>query len=443
MTNFIKNFTKNYFFINKDIENEKLITDSITQGISFKGTNLWILIFAIFIASIGLNVNSTAVIIGAMLISPLMGPIIGMGFAVGINDLKLFYSALLNYCVATGISILTATIYFMVSPFDEAQSELLARTSPTTYDVFIAMFGGAAGIIAIFSKDKGNVIPGVAIATALMPPLCTAGYGIAHSNIYFFAGAFYLYFINTVFICASTYAGVRLMKFHQKEMPENIAKKSRRLILAIIIITIIPSVFLTYNVFSNNTLRRNVRMFVKEELNMIGVQAISHEIDEDTKTLKVAIVGNELSANEITHIEDKMHKYHIDEFKLKIIQGVQTDSIIRKNINNESSRYAGQFNEQVITIKKLQDQLNQYTQYQEITKTIEPEAKILFKNLKSAMVMNCADENSPQKEAIAIVELLPDTKTQKTDISLLKQWLTQRINADSLRIIISIDKENK
>ncbi len=440
MTNFIKNFTKNYFFINKDIENEKLITDSITQGISFKGTNLWILIFAIFIASIGLNVNSTAVIIGAMLISPLMGPIIGMGFSLGVNDLKLFYSALLNYCVATVISIITATIYFMASPFDEAQSELLARTSPTTYDVFIAMFGGAAGIIAIFSKDKGNVIPGVAIATALMPPLCTAGYGIAHSNIYFFAGAFYLYFINTVFICASTYAGVRLMKFHQKEMPEHIAKKSRRLILAIIIITIIPSVFLTYNVFSINTLRRNVRMFVKEELNMIGVQAISHEIDEDTKTLKVAIVGNELSANEISHIEDKMHKYHIDEFKLKIIQGMQTDSIIRHNINNESAKYAGQFNEQVITIKKLQDQLNKYTQYQEITKTLEPEAKILFKNLKSATVMNCANENSPQDEAIAIVELLPDTKTQKTDISLLKQWLTQRINADSLRIIIAIDR---
>lgn len=440
MTNFIKNFTKNYFFINKDIENEKLITDSITQGISFKGTNLWILIFAIFIASIGLNVNSTAVIIGAMLISPLMGPIIGMGFAVGINDLKLFYSALLNYCVATVISILTATIYFMISPFDEAQSELLARTSPTTYDVFIAMFGGAAGIIAIFSKDKGNVIPGVAIATALMPPLCTAGYGIAHSNLYFFAGAFYLYFINTVFICASTYAGVRLMKFHQKELPDNIAKKSRRLILAIIIITIIPSVFLTYNVFTNNTLRRNVNLFVKEEFNLIGTQAISHELDMDNKTLKVAIMGNDLTPNEITHIEDKMRKYHIDEFKLKIIQGVQTDSIIRKNINNESSRYAGQFNEQVITIKKLQEQLSQYTQYQEITKTIEPEAKLLFKNLKSAMVMNCAEENSTLKKAIAIVELLPDTKHQKTDISLLKQWLTQRINTDSLRIIISIEK---
>ena len=440
MNNLIEKFAKNYFFINKDIENEKLITDSITQGISFKGTNLWILIFAIFIASIGLNVNSTAVIIGAMLISPLMGPIIGMGFAVGINDLKLFYSALFNYCVATGISILTATIYFMLSPFDEAQSELLARTSPTTYDVFIAMFGGAAGIVAMFSKDKGNVIPGVAIATALMPPLCTAGYGIAHNNIYFFAGAFYLYFINTVFICASTYAGVRLMKFHQKELPDNIAKKSRRLILAIIIITIIPSVFLTYNVFTSNTLRRNVNVFIKEEFNLIGTQAISHELDMDNKTLKVAIMGNDLTPNEITHIEDKMRKYHIDEFKLKIIQGVQTDSIIRNNNYNNSSKYQGQLSEQIITIKNLQEQINQYKQYQDITKEIEPEAKLLFKNIKNTMVVNCAEENSPQKKAVAIVELVPDNKNNKTDIPLLKQWLTQRINADSLRIIIAIEQ---
>ena len=440
MNNLIEKFAKNYFFINKDIENEKLITDSITQGISFKGTNLWILIFAIFIASIGLNVNSTAVIIGAMLISPLMGPIIGMGFAVGVNDLKLFYSALFNYCVATGISILTATIYFMLSPFDEAQSELLARTSPTTYDVFIAMFGGAAGIVAMFSKDKGNVIPGVAIATALMPPLCTAGYGIAHNNIYFFAGAFYLYFINTVFICASTYAGVRLMKFHQKELPDNIAKKSRRLILAIIIITIIPSVFLTYNVFTSNTLRRNVNVFIKEEFNLIGTQAISHELDMDNKTLKVAIMGNDLTPNEITHIEDKMRKYHIDEFKLKIIQGVQTDSIIRNNNYNNSSKYQGQLSEQIITIKNLQEQIIQYKQYQDITKEIEPEAKLLFKNIKNTMVVNCAEENSPQKKAVAIVELVPDNKNNKTDIPLLKQWLTQRINADSLRIIIAIEQ---
>lgn len=436
MTNFLKQFLTNYFFINKDIENEKLITDSITQGISFKGTNLWILIFAIFIASLGLNVNSTAVIIGAMLISPLMGPIIGMGFAVGINDLKLFNSAFFNYCVATIISILTATIYFMLSPFDEAQSELMARTSPTTYDVFIAMFGGAAGIIAIFSKDKGNVIPGVAIATALMPPLCTAGYGIAQGNIYFFAGAFYLYFINTVFICASTYTGVRLMKFHQKELPDKIARKSRRIILTIVIITAIPSVFLTYNLFSDNTLRRNVTLFIKEELDFLGTQAISHELDHKNKILKVALVGNELSQNEIAHIEDRMRKYHIDEYKLKIIQGMQSDSIMRSKSNNETTKYAEQFNEQSITIKNLSDQLSQYTQYQDITKEINEEGKILFSNVSNITIFNNSTTQSDINQAIAIVEIIPDSKTTKTDFTKLSQWLNQRIKTDSLKILI-------
>ena len=436
MTNFLKQFLTNYFFINKDIENEKLITDSITQGISFKGTNLWILIFAIFIASLGLNVNSTAVIIGAMLISPLMGPIIGMGFAVGINDLKLFNSAFFNYCVATIISILTATIYFMLSPFDEAQSELMARTSPTTYDVFIAMFGGAAGIIAIFSKDKGNVIPGVAIATALMPPLCTAGYGIAQGNIYFFAGAFYLYFINTVFICASTYTGVRLMKFHQKELPDKIARKSRRIILTIVIITAIPSVFLTYNLFSDNTLRRNVTLFIKEELDFLGTQAISHELDNNNKILKIALVGNELSQNEIAHIEDRMRKYHIDEYKLKIIQGMQSDSIMRSKSNNETTKYAEQFNEQSITIKNLSDQLSQYTQYQDITKEINEEGKILFSNVSNITIFNNSTTQIDINQAIAIVEVIPDSKTTKTDFTKLRQWLNQRIKTDSLKILI-------
>ena len=436
MTNFLKQFLTNYFFINKDIENEKLITDSITQGISFKGTNLWILIFAIFIASLGLNVNSTAVIIGAMLISPLMGPIIGMGFAVGINDLKLFNSAFFNYCVATIISILTATIYFMLSPFDEAQSELMARTSPTTYDVFIAMFGGAAGIIAIFSKDKGNVIPGVAIATALMPPLCTAGYGIAQGNIYFFAGAFYLYFINTVFICASTYTGVRLMKFHQKELPDKIVRKSRRIILTIVIITAIPSVFLTYNLFSDNTLRRNVTLFIKEELDFLGTQAISHELDNNNKILKIALVGNELSQNEIAHIEDRMRKYHIDEYKLKIIQGMQSDSIMRSKSNNETTKYAEQFNEQSITIKNLSDQLSQYTQYQDITKEINEEGKILFSNVSNITIFNNSTTQIDINQAIAIVEVIPDSKTTKTDFTKLRQWLNQRIKTDSLKILI-------
>ena len=195
---------KGYFnaFPEKDCEDE--VVAQISDGVDFHGATLWVLIFAIFIASLGLNVNSTAVIIGAMLISPLMGPIIGMGLAVGIADLKLFKRALTNYLITTVISVVTATIYFTISPITEAQSELLARTSPTLYDVLIALFGGAAGILAISTKSKNNVIPGVAIATALMPPLCTAGYGLAVSNTSYFFGAFYLYFINTVFIAFTT-----------------------------------------------------------------------------------------------------------------------------------------------------------------------------------------------------------------------------------------------
>ena len=166
---------KVYFNLMPDKDDEQGIIDQISSGVSFRGANLWVLIFAIFIASLGLNVNSTAVIIGAMLISPLMGPIIGMGLAVGINDVELLKRAAKNFSVATGISVLTATVYFIITPLGDAQSELLARTSPTLYDVLIAFCGGAAGIIALCTRGKGNVIPGVAIATALMPPLCTAG----------------------------------------------------------------------------------------------------------------------------------------------------------------------------------------------------------------------------------------------------------------------------
>ena len=175
----IRKFYDDYLDLNKSMEDEQLTVESIRNGVEFRGANLWILVFATFIASLGLNVNSTAVIIGAMLISPLMGPIMGVGLAIGINDFELMKRSLKSYFIATVFSVTTATIYFAFTPLDEVQSELLARTSPTIYDVFIALVGGLAGIVAVATKEKGNVIPGVAIATALMPPLCTAGFGLA------------------------------------------------------------------------------------------------------------------------------------------------------------------------------------------------------------------------------------------------------------------------
>lgn len=211
-----KEFFKDIFTLEEDKVNEEEVVESIIKGVEFRGTNLWILIFSILIASIGLNVNSTAVIIGAMLISPLMGPIMGVGLGIGINDFELIKKSLKNLFIAVVISIFVSTFYFYITPLKDAQSEILARTTPAIWDVFIAFFGGLAGIVAGSRKDKSNVIPGVAIATALMPPLCTASYGIANLNLTYFAGAFYLFFINSVFISFATFLIVRVLKFKKK-----------------------------------------------------------------------------------------------------------------------------------------------------------------------------------------------------------------------------------
>ncbi|MBE0644722.1 MAG: DUF389 domain-containing protein, partial [Bacteroidetes bacterium] len=202
-----------YLNLDSDIEEFDRIHETITKDVIFKGTNLWILVFAIIVASVGLNMNSTAVIIGAMLISPLMGPINGMGYSIATYNFPLLRIAIKNFSFAVGASLLASTAYFAISPLSTAHSELLARTSPTIYDVLIALFGGLAGIVAISSKHKGNVIPGVAIATALMPPLCTAGYGLASAKFDFFFGAIYLFTINTVFIAISAVVVSQLLKF--------------------------------------------------------------------------------------------------------------------------------------------------------------------------------------------------------------------------------------
>ena len=330
---------RSYFNILPDKEEEEATLQYIASGVVFKGANLWVLIFAIFIASLGLNVNSTAVIIGAMLISPLMGPIIGMGLGIGINDLGLLKTALKNYLVATGISVLTATLYFLITPLDEAQSELLARTSPTLYDVLIALCGGLAGIVAIATKGKGNVIPGVAIATALMPPLCTAGYGLAMGNLYYFFGAFYLFFINTVFICLATYIGVRMMKFQKKQFVDRQRfDKVRKYIVAVVVATMLPATFMTVGIIRRSIFNTNVNRFLKTEMTFAGTQMISHDVDEEKKVVNVAVVGKEVTAQQIAFVEDRMGNYGLQDYKLKLIQGTQSDSVLVLNsrLNNIS-----------------------------------------------------------------------------------------------------------
>ena len=218
------------------------IDATIRANTRVSGTNMWVLMFAIAVASIGLNVNSTAVVIGAMLISPLMGPIVGMGYGLAVGDTALIRQAVRNIMVFVAISLVTATLYFLLTPLKEAQSELLARTQPTLWDVLIAFFGGSAGIVALTRKEGGNAIPGVAIATALMPPLCTAGYGLAHGNWQYFFGASYLFAINCVFIAFSTLLFSKLLKLPRRGLVTESKRRLQSIMITVVVLAVmIPS----------------------------------------------------------------------------------------------------------------------------------------------------------------------------------------------------------
>ena len=262
---YFRRIVKHYINIEDDIDTEDA-AKRIKDAIWFRGPNVWILAFSIIIASVGLNVNSTAVIIGAMLISPLMGPIIGIGLAIGTNDFELLKNALKNFLVMVLISVAASFLFFLLSPLRLVNpTELVARTSPTIYDVLIALFGGLAGILENSRKERGTVLSGVAIATALMPPLCTAGYGLAHFNLHFFFGALYLFIINTVFIVLATYVMVKYLNFNTVTgIDQDHATRRRNLMTCIVLIVTLPSIFTAFNLIKASNFERDVQSFVSE-----------------------------------------------------------------------------------------------------------------------------------------------------------------------------------
>ena len=433
---------KAHFTVMQDMEDEKEIVAQITSGVSFRGANLWVLIFAIFIASLGLNVNSTAVIIGAMLISPLMGPIIGMGLAIGINDFQLLRRAAKNFAIATVISILTATVYFLITPLGEAQSELLARTSPTIYDVLIATFGGAAGILALCTKGKGNVIPGVAIATALMPPLCTAGFGLASGHLLYFLGAFYLFFINTVFISLSTYLGVRLMRFHRKEFQTaSAARKSRRAVMAIAILTIIPSLLMTVGIVRRSISDNNVNRFIKTELSQSGTQVISSDLDRDNQILNIVAVGREINDSTIRVAQKNLVHYSLADITLNIIQGEKSDSAMRlgkklSQITTSREEEKQKMVEMSAKLSETSNRLEQYTRLEQLTPDVMAEMRNLFPQVNALSLSKVAqsrrDTTATMHFVAAIISLDPKTRLTPADRQRIHDWLQTRVKADSL-----------
>ena len=296
--------------------------ERIKNSIWFQGPNVWILAFSIVIASVGLNVNSTAVIIGAMLISPLMGPIIGIGLSLGTYDFDLLRQALKNLLIMVLISLAASTFFFLISPLSLVNAtELEARTSPTIYDVLIALFGGLAGILENSRKERGTVLSGVAIATALMPPLCTAGYGLAHLSARFFFGALYLFLINCVFITIATYLMVRYLHFRKVDTPNPVISSRRiRLMSLILFLFIAPSLWSAFNLIRSNNFERNVRDFVTEKRVYGKTYLYDYRIVRDKgRKVTLFITGNTLSQADSTNIYMTAAKWDIRPDQLRLV----------------------------------------------------------------------------------------------------------------------------
>jgi uncharacterized hydrophobic protein (TIGR00271 family) len=290
------------FSLEQEKDDPAAILAAIERDVRFRGINLWILIAAVVVASVGLNVNSTPVIIGAMLISPLMGPIIGIGVSLATYNLPLLNKSLRNFIVAVFFSIITSALYFFLSPLKEAQSELIARTSPSLWDVLIAFFGGLAGIIAATGREKKlTVVAGVAIATALMPPLCTVGYGVATLQLSFIAGAFYLFSINAVFISTAAYLVAQLLRFPSIEIANiQLRKRIRRIALLVVIGTFLPSLYLSWQLVQKAIYEERLRLFIQHELSYPNTSVISHKlIRRGEKTLlEIVLIGEVLTEKE-------------------------------------------------------------------------------------------------------------------------------------------------
>lgn len=447
----VEGFFQHIFNLEEGKADEYETIESIKNGIVFRGTNLWILICAIFIASIGLNVNSTAVIIGAMLISPLMGPIIGIGLGIGIFDLELIRRAIKNLAIAVVISVITSTVYFLITPLSDAQTEILARTTPTLWDVLIALFGGFAGIIASSREDKSNAIPGVAIATALMPPLCTAGYGIATAQWSFFIGAFYLFSINCVFITFATVVIVRYLRYRPKQyVDETTSRRVKIWVGTLVIATMIPSVFIAYNVVQKSFFEKKARIFLEEELNQQATQVIDQQFvyRPDTSSIIITCIGKTVDSTQILQMSHRMSRYGLQKTQL----------IIRQDYNEFNSSTLAQLN-QDLRAGILEDL---YTKNEELIQNKDARIAILEKEILRYRTLisqsdDIAKEIKVQYPALSEFSLarspVHNLQTAKTDTAYLayakftrrpssrdtkrmEDWLKVRIKSSSLRLVV-------
>lgn len=446
VTEFLKHRVLERFALGADAASQEEVNSNIQKGIMIRGTNLWVLIFAIFIASLGLNTNSTAVIIGAMLISPLMGPIIGMGYSMGVYDFNLLKESLRNFLFMIVISLITSAIFFTLPLISSTQSELLARTQPTTYDILIALFGGLAGMVAQTRKDRtGTVIPGVAIATALMPPLCTVGYGLATLQFRFMLGALYLFTINSIFIALASFIVTRVMNFNMiGELEPDKLKKLKRAMVAVIIIVTLPSVLIAISIIQRSAFEANYRNFVDEAFKYDNTFVVESKYEYNANPRKQSVIevrlfGEPLSDNVINNIRGQMSSvYHLPKVDLVVRQSNQEDGGIA--ITALQSNYTEMLNEKNRQISHLQEQLSSIRTADTLAvSSMTRELGIFVPEINDMSLQRHISYNTDGAATdtayICIISFRDDTDIQPK-IDLIKDWLTKRAGATNINILV-------
>lgn len=436
MTNYSRRIF-HYLNIETDLDEFDEIHKSIIKDIVFRGANLWILMFAIVVASVGLNMNSTAVIIGAMLISPLMGPINGIGYSIATYNFQLLRQSIKNFSFAVILSLIASTIYFALSPISTAHSELLARTSPTVYDVLIAMFGGLAGIVAISSKHKGTVIPGVAIATALMPPLCTAGYGLATAQPNFFFGAIYLFTINTVFIALSSVAIAQLLKFPIRTIVEESHKKeANKWISLVFFLVLIPSIYFGYRLVQKERFTEEANKYVANVSFIEGNFLLKSIIDFKPKSITLIYGGSVMDEAQKKRIKEKATFFALDDTQVKIEQGLNVEILDKKNA--EVQKLRDELNLYSMMLKKEEIQIDSISKGKYLGKNILTEIKNLYPQIESCYYADSYTYNESTHDSIKTElvvfslnkKFLPTRERRK-----ISKWLQARLKVDNIKVL--------
>ena len=437
----VRDFLKDRFSLDEDTAQRDEVVASISKGVEFRGVNLWVLIFAAMVASLGLNVNSAAVIIGAMLISPIMGPIMGVGLSLGINDFDLLKKSLRNFALMFIVAIVTATAYFFISPLSSNSSELLARTTPTTYDLLIAFFGGLAGMVAQTRQDRtSTVIPGVAIATALMPPLCTAGFGLATGQLRFFLGAFYLFFINSVFIALATYLVVRFLKYEKKVFIDKVRERNvKRMMMIITLVTFIPSVVIGFHMVRVSLFEATADKYVAQVFNFPHTRVIEcnkhYSRGKHPSQIELLLLGEPLDEVVIENARAQLAGFGLEKVDLIVRQANREDRI---DVASLQQSYTELLEEKNRRIGEMTAQLSRYRVTDVEVDDISREVGAMMPAVRAISLTKgiTFDVQGTPLDTTLVCVVTPRDPADSIDRATLTHWLRIRTKVANVKLFV-------